>query len=600
MQALPESFTIQGLLAGYREGRFTPSEIAAQVLERAERAPERNVWIERFKHDRVLQRARDLERGPHDLPLYGVPFAIKDSIDLAGVPTTVVCPDYAYVPERSAFLVQRLLDAGAIPLGKTNLDQFATGLVGARSPYGACRNAFDPAYVSGGSSSGSAVAVATGLAAFALATDTAGSGRVPAAFNNVVGLKPTHGLLSTRGIVPACRTLDCATLIALSAADAARVFAVLRGFDAEDPYARTVTPSRRGVPPLARLRFGVPPAEQLEFFGDAAYERCFESALERLVGLGAHPVRIDYAPFLAAGRLLYEGPWVAERSAVLADFLASHPGSVLPVTRSIIEAGARFGAVDAFRAQYELQRLRRRIDALWRDVDAVVTPTAGTIYTLAAVESDPVALNTNLGRYTLSANLLDLCALALPAGFRADGLPFGITLLAPAGWDEALLAWGHELQVASALRLGALDIGLPPSPAPEHALYTETVGLAVCGAHMEGMALNRELIERGGRLLRRTRTAPRYRLYALSDGPPQRPGLVRVPEGGAAIEVEVWQLPAAVLGSFLAGIPAPLGIGKIELCDATWTSGFLCESHATRDATDISHLGGWRAYLASR
>jgi allophanate hydrolase len=600
MTAAPsDSFTIHGLLEGYRAGVFTPTEIAAQVLERAEQAPQRNVWITRLKHDQVMQRARDLERGPHDLPLYGVPFVIKDSIDLAGTPTTVACPDYAYVPERSAFVVQRLIDAGAIPLGKTNLDQFATGLVGVRSPYGACANAFDPSFVSGGSSSGSAVAVATGLAPFALATDTAGSGRVPAAFNNVVGLKPTRGLLSTRGIVPACRTADCATLMALSVSDAARVFAVLRSFDAEDPYARTVSPAKRGVPPLQRLRFGVPPREQLEFFGDAEYERCFAAAVERLAALGARPVSIDYAPFLAAGRLLYDGAWVAERNAVFAEFLASHPDSVLPVTRAIIEGGARFRATDAFRAQYELARLRRRVDALWRDIDTVVTPTAGTIYPRAAIEFDPVALNTNLGRYTMSANLLDLAALALPAGFRPDGLPFGITLLAPAGLDEALLAWGHELQVALELPLGALGVGLPRSPAPEHALHAESVALAVCGAHMEGMPLNRELLALGARLLRRTRTAPCYRLYALPDGPPHRPGLVRVPHDGAAIEVEVWQLPAAALGPFLARIPAPLGIGKLELADATWTSGFLCESHATVGATDITHLGGWRAYLAS-
>ncbi len=598
--APPESFTIHGLLAGYQAGAFTPTEIASQALERAEQAPERNVWIARLKRDQVMQRARDVERGPRDLPLYGVPFVIKDSIDLAGVPTTVACPDYAYVPERSAFVVQRLLDAGGIPLGKTNLDQFATGLVGVRSPYGACANAFDSRYVSGGSSSGSAVAVATGLAPLAVATDTAGSGRVPAAFNNVVGLKPTRGLLSTRGIVPACRTADCATFMTLSVSDAARVFAVLRSFDAEDPYSRSVAPAQRGVPPLQRLRFGVPPREQLEFFGDVEYERCFAAAVERLVELGAHPLTIDYAPFLAAGRLLYDGPWLAERHAVFAEFFASHPDAVLPVTRSIIEAGARFRATDAFRAQYELQRLRRLVDAIWRDVDTVLTPTAGTIYTRAAVETDPVALNTNLGRYTMSANLLDLAALALPAGFRGDGLPFGITLLAPAGRDEALLAWGHELQVASALPLGALGVPLPLSPAPEHALHTDTVTLAVCGAHMEGLPLNPELLALGARLLRRTHTAPCYRLYALPGGPPFRPGLVRVPDDGAAIEVEVWQLPAAALGPFLAGIPAPLGIGKLELADGTWTSGFLCESHATRGATDITELGGWRAYLASR
>jgi allophanate hydrolase len=527
---------------------------------------------------------------PAELPLYGIPFVIKDNIDLAGVPTTVACPDFAYTPTRSAFVVERLIAAGAIPLGKTNLDQFATGLVGTRSPYGACHNSVQPEYVSGGSSSGSAVAVACRLASFSLGTDTAGSGRVPAAFNGLIGLKPTLGRLSTRGVVPACRTIDCVTIFATTAADAARVLDCAAGFDAEDPQSR-----RLGNQPLTGLRFGLPRAAQLEFFGDREYERLFHAAVARLESLGGRPVEVDFAPFLEAARLLYEGPWVAERYAAVGEFLEAHPDSVLPVTRRIIAGGKARLAVDAFRAQYRLAELKRRSEAAWSQVDVLLTPTAGTIYTIAAVEADPVTLNSNLGYYTQFMNLLDLSGVAVPAGRRTDGLPFGVTLVGPAGTERALLALAGRFEAAGTAAGVAATTATAAARVPPG-----YVAIAVCGAHMAGLPLNHQLTDRGGLKIAALPTAPCYRLIALPGGPPFRPGLLKVADGGAAIELEVWALPSAQVGSFVAAIPAPLGIGRCELADGSSVSGFICEGYAEAGATDITAYGGWRAYLESR
>jgi allophanate hydrolase len=535
----------------------------AQVLANIARAPDRRAWITLLPRERVLEYAAALaKRDPTTLPLYGIPFAIKDNIDLEGVPTTAGCPDFAYTPERSAFVVDRLIAAGAIPIGKTNLDQFATGLVGTRSPYGAGRNSFNPDYISGGSSSGSAIAVAAGLVSFSLGTDTAGSGRVPAAFNNIVGLKATCGALSTSGVVPACRSLDCVSVFALSADDAQRVLGVAAVFDPNDPYSRAVSPISPG------LRFGVPRPAQLEFFGDTEYARLFNEAVARLEFLGGTRVEIDFEPFLATARLLYAGPWVAERYCAVGDFL----DSMLPVTRQIIAGGRTPSAADTFRAQYRLMELRRATEQAWADMDVLLTPTAGTIYRIAEVEADPIGLNSNLGYYTNFVNLLDLAAVAVPAGFRSDGLPFGVTLVGRAGSDANLLSLAGRL-------------------------HRERIQLAVCGAHMEGLPLNHQLTSRDAILVSRTRTAPCYKFFALPGGPPHRPGLVKVADGGACIDVEVWSIPTDLLGSFVAGIPAPLGIGRVELENGTQVPGFICESYATAGATDITELGGWRHYL---
>jgi allophanate hydrolase len=591
----PISLLIPDLHREYRAGRLTPTQLIERLRQVPDAAPRRNIWITRLDFEQLMPYLRALEGESVDTrPLYGVPFVIKDNIDLADTPTSAGCPEYAYVAQRSAAVVQRLIDAGAIPLGKTNLDQFATGLVGVRSPYGACRNSINTDYISGGSSSGSAVAVALGLASFSLGTDTAGSGRVPAAFNNIVGLKPTLGRLSTTGVVPACRSLDTVSIFAQTCADAGLVLDVAEGFDPADAYSRPLADV-----PLAGKRFGIPRSEDLEFFGDHDYARLFESAVEHMRALGFQPVTIDLTPFLDTARLLYDGPWVAERFAAVGDFLQAHPSAALEVTRQIIMSGSHPSASAAFRSQYRLMALKRACEAQWAAMDFLLIPTAGTIYPVAAVEADPVRLNSNLGRYTNFMNLLDLAGVAVPGGFRSDGLPFGVSLVGPCASERGLLGVADRLHRPCVTRLGAsqspgLLAAAPPEPVPRQ----DYVPLAVCGAHMQGLPLNHQLIERGAYLLRTARTAETYRLFALAGGPPQRPGLIRVARGGVAIALEIWAIPYAQLGAFMAAIPAPLGVGTLELEDGSTCKGFICEGYAAHTATDISSYGGWRGYLA--
>ena len=594
------SLSISDLSTAYRERRTTPLALVEELFTRIA-AAEPGIWITRLPQQSLECARRLAGQDPASLALYGIPFAIKDNIDLANVPTTVACPAFAYTPAESAYVVTRLIDAGAIPIGKTNLDQFATGLVGTRSPYGICRNSFDPAYISGGSSSGSAVTVATGMASFALGSDTAGSGRVPAAFNNLIGLKPTCGRLSSRGVVPACRTLDTVSLLTLNAEDAALVCRVAEGFDAADPYSRRPGhPARLAAFANGPFRFGMPQSNQLQFFGNDDYQRLFDAAALRLEQLGGERVLIDFEPFLQTAQLLYQGPWVAERYVVIESLLRRDPNAVFPVTRQIIEGGALPSAADAFRGQYRLQELRRATEAVWSQIDVLLTPTAGTIYRIAEVEADPVRLNTQLGRYTNFMNLLDLAAVAVPAGFTGAGLPFGVTLAAPAWSDFELLRLAARVHRCSDARLGAMPLPLGAPPPFDWAAYLDGIPLAVCGAHLRGLPLNHQLLERGAALLECTVTAPHYRLYALPGGPPDRPGLVRVDAQGAAIEVEVWSVPAAAFGSFVAAVPAPLAIGKLTLADGRQVSGFVCEAHAVSGAKDITGHGSWRRYLAAR
>ena len=553
-----------------------------EALKRIEARDPDQVWISRLCPEHLQALASSAST---TAPLASCTFAIKDNIDLAGVPTTAACPDFEYTPSASAPVVQRLIDAGAIPLGKTNLDQFATGLVGVRSPYGVPVNPYGSAYIPGGSSSGSAVAVAAGLCNFALGTDTAGSGRVPAAFNNLVGLKPTRGLLSTRGVVPACRTLDCVSIFTHTVADAAEILAVATAYDPEDPYSRPAEPPV--IDDTWPPRIGVPRASQLEFFGNTAAAELFATAITRWQSLGAKIVEIDFAPFLETARLLYEGPWVAERYAAIREFIERKPESLHPVTRQIIEGARDLTATSAFEATYKLAALRRQSEAVWANVDALLTPTAGTIYTVAEVEADPIRLNSNLGYYTNYLNLLDLCAVAMPAGFLPNKMPWGVTLVAPAFCDDRVL------------RLGAKYLG---EPAPVRALPApgRTMKLAVCGAHLSGLPLNWQLAQLGATLDRATKTAPTYKLYALPGTTPPKPGLVRVIEGGSQIEVEVWNVPVAGYGHFVANIPAPLGIGTINLEDGSSVQSFLCETTAVQSAREVTAYGGWRAFLAAR
>lgn len=592
------SLDIASLRQRYQSGELTPLKLVEDLLDRMAGEDTHHIWISRLDADALRSYAHKLEgQDIASLPLYGIPFAIKDNIDLVGVPTTAGCPEYAYTPKQHATVVQRLIDAGAIPLGKTNLDQFATGLNGTRSPYGACRNAFNPDFISGGSSSGSAVAVALGLASFSLGTDTAGSGRVPAAFNNLVGHKPSCGALSTRGVVPACRSLDAVSIFTLTAEDAERVLAVATGFDAEDEYSRPLAPHGFDFGRAAGFRFGVPLQKDLEFFGNAEAEGLFGVAVARMQALGGTAVAVDLAPFLATARLLYGGPWVAERYLAIRDFFDAQPDKVFPPVREIIAGGRDISAADTFAHLYKLRAFKRTCDAVWNDIDVVLTPTAGTIYRIDEMQADPICLNANLGYYTNFMNLLDLAAIAVPAGFQRDGLPFGVTLIAPPHQDGPLLHLASKMQQALGGKLGAAAHALPPA-VPLNLLPDGQVRVAVVGAHLSGLPLNPQLTERNARWVSTTQTAPKYRLYALSDG--KRPGLIKVENNGAAIACEIWEMPASQFGSFVAGIPAPLGIGKLELADGSVVNGFICEGIAVADAQDITQYGGWRAWRAGR
>lgn len=528
--------------------------------------------------------------------LSGLTFAVKDNIDAAGVPTTAGCPAFAYTPAASAFVVQKLLDAGASLLGKTNLDQFACGLNGTRSPFGAVPNALNPAYVSGGSSSGSAYVVATGQVDFALGTDTAGSGRVPAGLNNIVGLKPSRGLISARGVVPAAQSVDCVSIFARTVGMAAQVLESAMGRDALDPWSRKL--ALLGEPFAAAFRFGVPAG--LEFYGDSAAEAAFGQAVARLQRLGGTPVAVDFAPLARVAALLYESALVAERYAAIRPFFDTHEGEVIEPVRSIIAAGRQYSAADLYEVQTELKRLGQQADAMWAGIDVLLVPTAPTHYTIAQMQQDPVALNRKLGVYTNFVNLLDYAALSVPSAMRSDGLPFGITLIAPCGSDWQLAELGQRYHHDAGLTQGATGLPLPAMRPISGIRKPATVKVAVVGAHLSGMPLNGQLTERGARLVGSAETTPDYQLFALPGTTPPKPGLLRVAAGqGARIALEVWEMPLGAYGSFVALIPAPLGIGTLALSDGSAVQGFVCEAEALHGAQDISHLGGWRAYIDS-
>ena len=582
-------FTLEALRRAYAEG-LRPEAVVAEAFRRLDAANDPGIFIHAAR-EAALEAARALET-PDGRPLWGIPFAVKDNTDVAGMPTTAACPDFAYDPAGDAFVVAKLREAGAIVLGKTNLDQFATGLVGVRTPHAVPLNALDPAIVPGGSSSGSAVAVARGIAAFALGTDTAGSGRVPAALNAIVGLKPTLGAFSATGVVPACRTLDTVSVFAMTVADAWEVHGVAAGYDAADAYSRPVVAG--GLFDASAACIGVPDQATLQTFGDAVQAADFRATAERLRAGGATIRELDFSPFHAVARMLYEGAWVAERVAAVGERLTLKPRTLHPTTRAILEPGLKLSAVDAFEGFYRLKALRRDCEALLSGVDALCVPTIPTFVTIAEIAADPIGPNSRLGTYTNFVNLLDLCGIAVPTGARADGRPGSVTLLAPAGRD------GLCASIASALeagRLGATGWARPTRPELPPLAAANEIALAVCGAHMAGLPLNRELTARGGRFVRACSTAPAYRLHALAGGPPFRPGLVRSTRG-AAIALEVWALPRERFGDFIAGVPSPLCIGTVELEDGTTVKGFLCEAAGLADAADITEFGGWRAWLA--
>lgn len=592
--------SIDALRSAYTDNTLTPTAVMADIRQRSERYADHNIWVHPLSATEQQPYLDALIDKPMaESPLWGIPFAIKDNIDLAGIPTTAGCKAFSYIPEVSAQVVQQLIDAGAIPVGKANLDQFATGLNGTRSPWGACKNAFNPEYISGGSSSGSAVSVALGLASFSLGTDTAGSGRVPACFNNLIGVKPSRGLLSATGLVPACRSLDCISIFALHSSDANQVLACAEGYDPADGFSRTNpyhNQARHYGLRKGPIRIGVIPEKQLKFFGDKAYAQAYQQTLDKLVAAGIELVEVDYQPFDEAAQLLYEGPWVSERYLAIQTLIEEQPEALLPVIRTIVEPGGKALAIDLFKAQYRMEVLKQQGLAQLKSLDCLLTPTAGRLFTIEEMLDEPIQHNSELGYYTNFMNLLDLTSVAVPTAFTEQGLPFGVTLVGPVFSDRELLSIASRIQRIFALPLG-LDTQSVPLPTVATVGNMQTLEVAVCGAHLEGLPLNWQLKERGGVLSEITHTARSYRMYALAGGPPFRPGLIRDSDQGAAIAVEVWKIPSSEFGSFVDNIPAPLGIGKLELADGRWVSGFICEPCGIDDAEDITHLGGWRPYL---
>jgi allophanate hydrolase len=591
------NLNITALKQAYKKNDITPSELILALREQALTQQEHNVWITLLDETKLNQYLAFLDgKTPDELPLYGVPFAIKDNIDLAGVPTTAACPDFAYTPTTNAFVVEQLLKAGAIPLGKTNLDQFATGLVGMRSPYGEGKNAFNNNYISGGSSAGSAVSTALGQVSFALGTDTAGSGRVPAALNNLIGHKPTKGLFSNSGLVPACLSLDCITVFALNTQDAALVTSVAGQYDKLDNYARENKPDnllRYFEPKLPEhFSFGVP--SNLDFYNNPETEALFEKTVTQLENLGGKKVNVDFSPFIEAAKLLYEGPWVAERWLAVKNVKRE---SMLPVIQTIIGSAEGKTAADAFSAQYQLQAFKKICDEQVNAVDFLLTPTCPTQFTREELRAEPIKYNSILGTYTNFMNLLDYTATNVPVGFTQNGVSWGVTLFSQAFTDMKLLSYSGALHQALNLPQGNSEFALQPFEGNAVPRPSDRINVVVCGAHLEGFPLNWQLTERGATLVDKTQSAPDYQLYALPDG--KRPAMIRDVENGTAIDVEVWSMPMEYFGSFVAGIPAPLGIGKVELADGTWHCGFMSEGNIVSDAKNITEFGGWKGYLDS-
>ena len=591
-------FTLQALRAAYAAGT-SPIDVIDEVFARLDIANDPGIFIHLRDRESLKAEAASLGAYNPDMPLWGIPFAAKDNIDVAGVETTAACPAYAYTPEKDAFVIANLRAAGALVIGKTNLDQFATGLVGVRTPYSAPLNAVDPEIVPGGSSGGSGVIVGHGIVTFSLGTDTAGSGRVPAALNNIVGLKPTLGTLSATGVVPACRTLDTVSIFALTVDDAYDAFAVARGFDPLDAYSKPLEHEKLTASPMP-LRIGVPDAASIEFFGDHVQQAAFDRDVAILKAKGATIEYIDFAPLYAIANMLYEGAWVAERYTVIDDLLATNPDAVHPVTRKIITHAESMSAADAFKGMYRLADLKREAEPMLADLDMMCVPTIPTFYSVADLEADPVTPNSNNGTYTNFVNLLDMCAIAVPTAPRGDGRPGSVTLIAGAGQDAdvAVIARGFE---ADCIRTMGATVHPVQAPSALPNRPSSQIELAVCGAHMTDLPLNWQLTDLGATFLRKASTSANYKFYALAGGPPARPGLVRIDGAdGGAIALEIWSLPKTAFGTFMAGIPAPLGIGTVELSDGSSVKGFICEANGTKGATDITNLGDWRSFLAQQ
>lgn len=597
------NMSISGLRSAYQTGELTPEQLIKSIWAQIERNKDKNIWIHVLTESEIIPYLEALkEKDPESCPLWGVPFAIKDNIDLAGIPTTAACEAFSFTPDTSAQVVQQLLDAGALPIGKTNLDQFATGLNGTRSPWGPCKNSFNPDYISGGSSSGSSVAVSLGLASFSLGTDTAGSGRIPACFNNLVGVKPSIGLLSANGMLPACRSLDCMTIFAFNCDDANLVLSCAEGYDTNDAYSRKNpfhNQSRHYGLRKDHLRVGVIAEKQLLFFGDAEYQKSYSRTLKALADNGFEFVEIDFSPFMEAANLLYAGPWVAERYIATLPLIEEQPEAMFPVVREIIEAGVEPAATDLFKAEYRLNELKKLCRTQIESFECILTPTAGKHFTIEEMLADPVQHNTKLGYYTNFMNLLDFAAVSVPTAMTETSMPFGITLFSDKFQDRALLSIANRIQQCLPMLMGATGFQ-QPELSSNSVSQQQSIDVLVCGAHLQGFPLNWQLTERGAVLKETTTTAPLYRMYLLAGGPPYRPGLIMDGENGRSIDVEVWSVPASEFGSFVNGIPSPLGIGKVTLADNREVTGFICETRGLEGAEEITQWGGWENYFSQR
>lgn len=589
------SLDLQSLQKAYRSGELTPETVLADISELIRTHVDNPIWTHVLFDSELRPYFERLKKyDPSELPLYGIPFAIKDNIDLAHVMTTAACPEFAYMSKQSAFVVKQLIEAGAIPVGKTNLDQFATGLVGTRSPYGACSNSFNKEYISGGSSSGSALAVALGMATFALGTDTAGSGRVPASLNNILGVKPSKGILSTDGVVPACRSLDCVSIFALSSQDAEKVLSVSIEYDDGDPFARVYDKAPTRL--VRSFTFGVLNKESRQFFGNTEAEKLYEESIERMISIGGEAIEFDYSVFNETALLLYNGPWVAERYAAVGDFIKNNPDDVYPVTKDIILGGAEYQAAEAFSSFYKLQELKKSADVIVENTDFLLLPTNGTTYRKNEIEEEPILYNSNLGYYTNFMNLLDYSGLAVPSGFYSNGIPFGVTLVGKVFADHQLLSFAKKYEGATRLNAGATSFRVNIEETDFVDSMEEYTTLAVCGAHMRELPLNLQLISLGAEFIEEVKSAPEYRFYALTYLDPVRPGMVKS-SAGKSIDLELWALPTKEVGNFLAMIKAPLGLGTVSLIDGREVTGFVCESYVSDLADDITDIGSWREYL---
>ena len=589
------SFTIQNLKDAYKNG-LSPKDVINEIFNRIKIIDDQNIFINLSNLDSLYNQANNLGSFNPNMPLWGIPFTVKDNIDVNKIETTAGCSEFSYIPENDAFTVNLLKKSGALMIGKTNLDQFATGLVGMRSPYGAPLNAVDPLIVPGGSSSGSAVSVSHGIVSFSLGTDTAGSGRVPAALNNIVGLKPSLGSLSSSGVVPACRTIDTVSVLAMTVEDAYNVFTILNEYDEKDSYSKSFKKLPLSLP-LHRKKIGIPDKSSIKFFDDKFQSESFESSINKLKLNDFEIVPINFEPLYEVAQLLYEGSWVAERYTVIDDLLKKSPKAIHSVTRQIIQKAENFSASDTFLDYYKLSDLKRKLKPILSSVDMLCVPSIPTFYSVNDLKKDPITPNSNLGTYTNFANLLDMCGITVPTDPRIDGRPGSITLLGMSG-DDSLVASTAILFEKNCKRyLGGTKFDLENSNDLEED-HTSSIKIAVCGAHMEGLTLNWQLKDLGAHFIQKSKTSSYYNLFALTDLNPIRPGLLRsFNQDGNAINLEIWSVPKKNFGKFIEYVQAPLSIGSVELEDGKWIKGFLCETYGTINAKNISHIGDWREYI---